>query len=244
MDARHAGTLLQTLDPSDYDSPAPACKPGPRSGILAAGIFPYNGRQARDAAQLCPGREVSEIMKHASTFAGLLCAILLAGCATNVPKAIKEAPPGNPMVAEVRSDTQRFIGTHVRWGGTIATLDNQASETWVEIVARELDRSGQPRLTDRSAGRFIAVIDGFLDPALYAEGREITVSGVIEDEITRKIGDYDYTFPRVRVNDYLLWPQRLEPDPRDYPPYWYYDPWYRWYPYYYPPRYYHHPPAK
>lgn len=183
-------------------------------------------------------------MKHASTLVALLGAALVSGCATNVPKAIKEAPPGNPMVAEVRSDAQRFVGTHARWGGTIAEVDNQASETWVEIVARELDRSGQPRMTDRSAGRFIAVIDGFLDPALYAEGREITVSGVIEDEVTRKIGDYDYTFPLVRVNDYLLWPQRLEPDPRDYPPYWYYDPWYRGYPYYYPPRYHHRPPTK
>ncbi|MCC6208925.1 MAG: Slp family lipoprotein [Gammaproteobacteria bacterium] len=183
-------------------------------------------------------------MKLASAFTALLCATLLAGCASNIPKAIKEEPAGNPMVAEVRSDTARFVGTHVRWGGTIAVVDNQANETQVEIVARELDRSGQPRMTDRSAGRFIAIIDGFLDPALYAEGREITVSGVIEDEVTRKIGEYDYNFPLVRANDYLLWPQRLDPDPRDYPPYWYYDPWYPWHPYYYPYRYHHRPAAK
>ena len=99
-------------------------------------------------------------------------------------------------------------------------------------------------MTDRSAGRFIAVIDGFLDPALYAEDREITVSGVVEDAVTRKIGDYDYTFPRVRVNNYLLWPPRPEYDPRTYPPPWYYDPWYPGYPYYYPYRYYHRHPVK
>lgn len=183
-------------------------------------------------------------MKHASIFTGLLGAMLLAGCASNIPKAISTAPADNPMVAEVRSDVRQFIGAHVRWGGTIAMVENQANETRIEIVARELDKSGQPRLTDRSSGRFIAIIDGFLDPALYAEGRELTVAGVVEDETSRKIGEYDYTFPLVRVDNYLLWPLRPEPVPYDYPRYWYYDPWYPWYPYYHPYRYYHRPPAK
>jgi outer membrane lipoprotein len=175
---------------------------------------------------------------------GLVCAALLAGCASNIPKEIKEAPPGNPMVAEVRADAARFTGAHVRWGGTIAAVDNQASETWVEIVARELDGSGEPRQTDRSSGRFIAVIDGFIDPALYSEDREVTVSGVVEKSITRKIGDYDYTLPVVRVENHLLWPLRYEYDAPDYPPYWYYDPWYPFYPGYYPYRYYRHHPSR
>jgi outer membrane lipoprotein len=173
---------------------------------------------------------------------GLLCATLLAGCASNIPKEIREAPAGNPMVAEVRADAARFTGTHVRWGGTIAAVDNQASETWIEVVARALDSSGEPRQTDHSPGRFIAIIDGFVDPALYAEDREITVSGVVEKAVTRKIGDYDYTLPVVRVESHLLWPLRYEPDAPDYPPYWYYDPWYPFYPgYYYPYRYHRHP---
>jgi len=71
-----------------------------------------------------------------------------------------------------------------------------------------------------------------------------TISGVVEDAVTRKIGDYDYTFPRVRVNNYLLWPPRPEYDPRYYPPPWYYDPWYPGYPYYYPYRYYPRHPVK
>ncbi|MBK8162957.1 MAG: Slp family lipoprotein [Gammaproteobacteria bacterium] len=183
-------------------------------------------------------------MKYLSTVTGVLCAGLIAGCASNIPKEISDAPPGSPMVAEVRVDAQQFIGAHVRWGGTIAAVENRESETWVEVVARELDGSGQPRMTDRSAGRFIAVIDGFLDPALYAEEREITVSGVVEDEVTRKIGDYDYAFPRVRVNNYLLWPPRPEYDPRNYPPPWYYDPWFPGYPYYSPYRYNHRHPVK
>jgi outer membrane lipoprotein len=178
-------------------------------------------------------------MRHGSITAALLSTLLLAGCASNIPKAISTPPANNPLVAEVRADPPRFKGAHVRWGGTITTLENQANETWIEIIGRELDRSGEPRGTDRSSGRFFAIVDGFLDPALYSEGRELTVAGVVDGETTRKIGDYDYTFPLVRVDDYLLWPLRAEPDMYDYPPYWYYDPWGPWYPYYYPYRHYY-----
>ena len=170
----------------------------------------------------------------------LLATLLSAGCATTVPKEIREPPPDNPALAEVRTATQRFIGAHVRWGGTIASVDNRETETRVEVVARELGRDGRPRETDRSPGRFIAAIDGFLDPVVYAEGRDLTVTGVIAGEVTHKIGDHDYTFPVVRVNSYLLWPPRPEPLPYDVPP-WYYDPWYPWHPYYHPYRWPYHP---
>lgn len=160
-------------------------------------------------------------------------AFVAAGCATNVPREIREAPENSPTLAEVRVDSQRFIGARVRWGGTIAAVDNRATETRIEVVARALDRNGRPRETDRSPGRFIAVIDGFLDPVVYAEGREMTVTGALAGETTHRIGDHEYTFPVVRAENYLLWPPRSELQPRDFPP-WYYDPWYPWGPYYYP----------
>lgn len=210
-------------------------------------VFPYNKEPAAKwQPQLCRGRRVRRTMSQRPLFASLLGAALLTGCAANIPREISTPPPGNPTVAAVRADAAAFEGTPVRWGGTIAAVENQADETRLEIVERELDRSGQPRQSDRSDGRFIALIDGFVDPALYAEGREITVAGVVDGELTRKIGNYDYTFPRVQADQYLLWPLRREPDPRDYPPYWYYDPWYPWYPYpyFYPYRHYHRHPVK
>lgn len=169
-----------------------------------------------------------------------LMALLTAGCASNVPREIREAPVNNPGVAEVRVDTARFIGAQVRWGGTIAAVENRSTETRVEIVARALDGSGRPRETDRSPGRFIAVIDGFLDPIVYAEGRELTVTGVIAREETGSIGDHEYVFPVVQTGNYLLWPLRPELQPYDFPP-WYYDPWYPWHPYYDPFWRRHHP---
>lgn len=83
-------------------------------------------------------------------------------------------------------------------------------------------------MNDHSPGRFITVVQGFLDPAVYAKQREITVTGVVTKSSSAMIGEYKYTFPEVLVNTYILW-QPVPEYPRYYPSY-LYDPWY--YPYY------------
>lgn len=154
-------------------------------------------------------------MRRALVF-GILA---VTGCATTVPEAIREAPPGDISVVEARRDAAAYAGQRVRWGGTVASVENRKDETWIEIVARDLGSTGRPRDTDRSQGRFIARVQGFLDPAVYTSGRQITVSGTLEQAVTRPIGDYSYTFPLVRAESVYLW-ERL-PERRDY---YYYDP--------------------
>jgi len=166
------------------------------------------------------------------TFIAVLV-IFISGCASTIPKEIREAPLNNPMVAEVRTNAELFIGSRVRWGGTIASVVNLPNETWIEIVARDLGQYGKPVHNDHSAGRFIASVDGFLEPIVYAKGRSITVVGVVEKEIIRKISEFDYKFPLVRVNNFKLW-EKYQEYPY-YRPYWHYDPWY---PNFYPYRYY------
>jgi outer membrane lipoprotein len=163
----------------------------------------------------------------------LLGASVLGACSV-VPKELRQAPPDNPVLAEVRVDADRYIGRQVRWGGMIIAVDNEQVETRIEIVARDLLRSGRPLETDHSTGRFIAEFPGFLDPAVYAEGRDITISGVVTGIEPGKIGEHDYTWPVIRVHHHFLWPPRADLR-RDYPAryYYFYDPWY---PYYYYPR--------
>ena len=162
--------------------------------------------------------------------------VWLAGCASTLPKDITEAPPGNPSVAAVRADPQRFVGAQVRWGGTIAAVENRQHETWIEVVDRPLYSGGRPQSGDSSYGRFLARVAGFLDPAIYAKGRQITVAGTVEGSVTRPIGQYTYRFPVVAVRTHLLWeplPERRE----YYDPFWppYYDPWWPYYRYPYRP---------
>lgn len=161
----------------------------------------------------------------------LLLTALLTGCASHVPQAIREAPPGGPTPAEVRAEPERFTGTTVRWGGTIAEVHNRSDDTEVVVVARELSGEGRPSGSSRSDGRFLARIDGFLDPVLYARDRALTVVGTVRGGERRAVGDYDYLYPVVDARAHYLW-QRPRPYPRyDHYPYDYYDPWYDpWYP--------------
>jgi outer membrane lipoprotein len=103
----------------------------------------------------------------------------------------------------------------------------------MEVVARPLDGQGEPARTDTTPGRFMAEFRGFVDPAVYAEGRRLTVVGTLGGIAERAIGDYAYRFPVVAVEHHYLWPaEKPRRDP--YPPPWYHDPWYPYHSPYYP----------
>lgn len=161
----------------------------------------------------------------------ILAALPLAGCASTLPQAVREAPPDNPELSAVLADPAAFRGREVRWGGTIARTDNRERETCVEVVERGLGSNGRPNERDSSDGRFLACVDGFLDPVIYTQGRAITVYGTLAGSRSGRVGDYDYTYPLVRVGVHHLWqpqpePVRyvVEPDPLWSPwgPYWRY----------------------
>jgi len=86
-------------------------------------------------------------------------------------------------------------GTRVRWGGDIIQTEPQERATCFFVLGEPLD--------------------------VYAKGREITVTGTVSGSETRKVGDYDYAYPRVDADVVYLWPKRpmYAPSP-------YYDPFY------------------
>lgn len=156
----------------------------------------------------------------------LLLSIGLAACASQVPLAIRAPLADVPDVQSARLAKAEMIGTRVRWGGVIALLENRQQDTWIEIVDRPLDSNGRPVDSDKSGGRFIARIPGFLDPATYARDRELTVTGLLAASITRAVGDYPYRYPVVAVDSYYLWAKPLPPAPvYYYDPFWQH-PWY------------------
>jgi len=172
-------------------------------------------------------------------YGALLSLLLLVGCGTTPVDSISQPPPNDPSLADVKARIGDFRIQRVRWGGTIVTVQNRPQDTEVEIVARALDDYGRPRFGGESLGRFIARIDGFLDPVVYARDRDITVAGTIEGKLTRAVGDYLYDYVVVRAEQQKLWEPRLpRPYYRDtyydplYDPFWpgRFGPWYPWYP--------------
>ncbi len=164
--------------------------------------------------------------KRIRTLTGVVLAVaafwLLTGCATVPAPLAGDYPEFQPDQA-----TDRSVGARLRWGGVIVDTRPGRDETCVEILARELDRDMRPKATDIARGRFLACRDGFKDPAVFYNGREITVVGQLTDFTQGTIGEFEYRYPRIDADVLYLWSQR--PDLV----YHYYDPWYDpWRPYY------------
>lgn len=157
----------------------------------------------------------------------IIAIALLTGCATQPPLPLSQHPVAQLTVAEVQSDPAQFKGREVRWGGTIVKVDNQPSQTWVEIAGQPLWDNGEPQAKSSSHGRFIASFAGFADPMVYSSGRLLTVVGQVTDVTTRPIGEYNYTFPVITVGGAHLWPIEQETSVSDdrVPLWWYYETW-------------------
>jgi len=165
----------------------------------------------------------------------LLVISVLTSCATKVPQSIDEDIKDIPRLKVVAHNIPAYIGQRVRWGGIIANVVNEKEATVLEIVEHSLNKQGRPLETDQTQGRFLARFSGFLDPMVYAKGREITVVGKISKETKQLIYQFEYTYPEIVVDSFRLWQleKRIE---YIYEPYWY-GPWYpryRWSPYYDP----------
>jgi outer membrane lipoprotein len=162
----------------------------------------------------------------------VVAAVVLGGCISVVPEAIRIAPPGNVQISQVREQPQQFRDAVVRWGGNIVSTRNERDHTVLEIVGRDLDNEGQPWEEDRSQGRFLVKVPGFLDPAVYKAERKVTVRGRIQGVVEQAIGEYRYIYPLVQADDVYLWKPSAPVDPYSHHPYYYdpylYDPWYPW----------------
>lgn len=89
---------------------------------------------------------------------------------------------------------KRRAGHYGRRGGSIISSTPEANRTCFEILGRELDSSARPRGEDYDLGRFLACRQGFQDPAVFREGREVTVVGRIVELTTREIGEFEYRY--------------------------------------------------
>jgi len=166
--------------------------------------------------------------------------MLLTACSSHIPAEIKQPVLNAPSIQQVRHSSSEYISRKVRWGGTILKTENKQNASWLSIVAFPLNSDGRPMQSGESTGRFIAIIGEFLEPLVYTREREITISGTLLRTESRKIGEFSYDYPVVKVEHYYLWPPLATLD-TDYPPYWWHSPWYDpWYdPWFYPSRPYH-----
>jgi outer membrane lipoprotein len=107
----------------------------------------------------------------------------------------------------VTAKPQPAMGKSVQWGGTIVSTANQRNSTQVEVLAYPLDADGRPKTDNAAQGRFILERAGYLEPASYAAGRQVTVVGTVSGTRTGRVGEADYVYPVVAAKQLHLWPQ-------------------------------------
>lgn len=165
--------------------------------------------------------------------AALLFSILvLAACSSAIPPEISNQPESAPTLAEVRENPNQYLDSRVRWGGMILRTENADKTSRVTVIALPLNASGRPEQSDTSPGRFIAIVDEFLEPLLYSGERMITFTGRVAGVETQQVGNYPYDYALLKVEHFYLWPKLAKLPDYDYP---YYRPYYPWYhPWYYP----------
>jgi outer membrane lipoprotein len=155
----------------------------------------------------------------------------VSSCSSNIPLDISQEVQGAPSFTQIQKQPDAYQDQLLRWGGTILKTDNKQGSSWVTIVAFPLSNNGRPMESDRSPGRFIAIIDEFLEPLVFTRDREITVRGRLVKTETIKVGDFPYQYPLLQVDSYHLWAPKPEINEMNSPHLWPYSwPYYPYYP--------------
>jgi outer membrane lipoprotein len=131
--------------------------------------------------------------------------LLLAGCTHVISQEARLAVDPAVTFAEVKASPDAHKGKTLLLGGVIVGLGVEAQGSTLEVFRWKLDRWGEPIAVDEQAGRFLAVTDRLLDPALYDVGRLVTLTGTVEGQETRPLGPVDYTYPVFRIGETYVW---------------------------------------
>ncbi|MBW1732810.1 MAG: Slp family lipoprotein [Deltaproteobacteria bacterium] len=146
----------------------------------------------------------------------LIGALWFGACAKVIsPETVKQVNKGITF-ASLLKNSAAFSGKTVLLGGSIIKTENLADKTLIIMLQRPLDEEMRPMGDDESGGRFIISAPGFLDPAIYREGREITVAGRVAGDLLRTLDKIEYAYPVIDRIELYLWPveKALDTQPR------------------------------
>jgi outer membrane lipoprotein len=144
--------------------------------------------------------------KYTGGLLAAVAALLLAGgCAPPFSQAARDQVDRTITFNELRSEPDRYKGKWVMLAGVIIGARNTQEGTFIEVLQRPMDRSGEPLDTDATEGRFIISSVKFLDAAVYHGGRLITVIGEVAGVKVKPLGEIEYRYPVVEARELHLW---------------------------------------
>lgn len=149
----------------------------------------------------------------------LVAMVVVAGCATPpFPAALARSADRGLTLHALRSNPAGHLGSRVILGGEVLATTPKPGETEIVVLSRPLDAGDVPERTDNTSGRFLVRAPEFLDPAVYAPGRRLTVLGTVAGHSERRVGDMPYTYPVISAERIKLWPRETPWVGGGYPP--------------------------
>lgn len=133
----------------------------------------------------------------------------------------------------LQKSPETYVGRTVILGGYVIEVRNLNDVTKLLVLQSPLKSREEPKPRDASEGRFMAVYEGFLDPAVYAKDRKVTVAGAVTGVTRESVNEQSYSYLTLSLQEIHLWEKEIvsRPPPYYYDPWWpYYRPWRR-YPY-------------
>lgn len=165
---------------------------------------------------------IMKFAKNSKTMLTAFAVVLLSAC-TVVPDPIDVADNTNLVSFEEASASIVSVGPiasgqplvlasgqKARWGGKIVSVVNKQDVSEIEVVFFPENSFGKPITSMPSAGRFKAVVDGFVDPLVFEPGRLITVVGELTDSQVGVIGEQEYTYPTINAKGYYMWKETTD----------------------------------
>jgi outer membrane lipoprotein len=132
-------------------------------------------------------------MRWGQWFFWSLAALLSAGPNHALLPAVRQQI--DTTLTQLRTTHEAYKDSIVMLGGDIVSTRNLTEGTLLEVLQKPLDATDRPLDTDRTEGRFMALCEGHLDPAVYSKGRQVTLAGRVLGTRTDTVGEITYVSP-------------------------------------------------
>ena len=136
--------------------------------------------------------------------AEFLIIVVFVGCAHPVSHEIRKGIDPDIKFETLVENPNPFLGKRVLFGGVIVVARNLEHVTELKILQKNLESYGNLEAGDYSGGRFLFFSKGYLEPEIYASGRELIGVGKVAGQKSGKVGDYSYNFPIIEVEELHL----------------------------------------
>jgi outer membrane lipoprotein len=135
-----------------------------------------------------------------------LAALLGTGRSHVLSSAVRQQIDTTLSLTQLRTTPEAYKDGIVMLSGDILNTHNLTEGTFLEVLQKSLDAIDRPLDTDRPEGRFMALCEGDLDPAVYSKGRQGTRAGRVLGTGTDTVGEMAYVYPLPACWEVYLWP--------------------------------------